>query len=295
MVASTHVSETTSSSAAEHLLLHRQLLEHGLEHEVAAGEALVARAARDDSAQEAGFALRQPALCDLAGEVAADRRQRLLDAGLVDVRQHDGDLEAAEEERRQLRRHQAGADDADARDAPRLRVRNADASLGAALDEVERVDRRLRLRPGKEVGERVLLRPVALLERPGGGAFDQVERPVRGGSGAVDGVVDPGAGTSDDLGDVGQVGFPAWRPARLDRREEELDRLVEELDRLEQRVGEPGLESLRPGEHAVLAQRVLDDELHRGLGADEPRDQLRPAPAGDQAEEDLGAGEVPDT
>ena len=72
------------------------------------------------------------------------------------------------------------------------------------------------------------------------------------------------------------------------------ERLVEELHRLEQRVGEPGLESLLRAQHAVLAQRVLDDELHGLLGADELRDELRPAPAGDEAEEDLRTSEVAD-
>ena len=42
-------------------------------------------------------------------------------AGL-DVGEHDRNLEPAEEERRELRRHQPGADDADALDPPRLGV-----------------------------------------------------------------------------------------------------------------------------------------------------------------------------
>ena len=87
---------------------------------------------------------------------------------------------------------------------------------------------------------------------------------------------------------------PALAGALLDLLEQERERLVEELDRLEQRVGEAGLERLLRVEHAVLAQRVLDDERHRLLGADELRDELRAAPAGDEAEEHLGAGEVAD-
>ena len=59
-------------------------------------------------------------------------------------------------------------------------------------------------------------------------------------------------------------------------------------------VGEALLERLRPGEHPVLAQRVLDDELDRLLGADEPGDELRAAPPGNEAEKDLRASEVPD-
>ena len=78
----------------------------------------------------------------------------------------------------------------------------------------------------------------------------------------------------------------------LDLLEQERQRLVEELDRLEQRVGEAGLVCTAGVEHAVLAQRVLDDERDCLLGADELRDELRPAPAGNEPQEHLGAGEV---
>ena len=74
--------------------------------------------------------------------------------------------------------------------------------------------------------------------------------------------------------------------------EQECERLVEELDGLEERVGVSGLEGLKRVQHPVLPQRVLDDELHRLLGPDELRDELRPAPAGNEAEEHLGAREV---
>ena len=61
----------------------------------------------------------------------------------------------------------------------------------------------------------------------------------------MDGVVDASAALRTTSATSDRSASRAWRPARLDRREEELDRLVEELDRLEQRVGEPGLERLR--------------------------------------------------
>ena len=39
-------------------------------------------------------------------------------------------------------------------------------------------------------------------------------------------------------------------------------------------------------------ERVVDDQLHRRLGADQPRRELRATPAGDQAEEHLGEGDM---
>ena len=50
--------------------------------------------------------------------------------------------------------------------------------------------------------------------------------------------------------------------------------------RLEQRVGDAEGVRLAGLEHPVVAQRVLDDDLHRALGADEVRQQVRAAPAG---------------
>ena len=66
---------------------------------------------------------------------------------------------------------------------------------------------------------------------------------------------------------------------------QQLDRLVEELHRLEQPVGQAHLERLLAVYHAVVLQRVLDDELDRLFGADELRDQLGAAPSGHQAQE----------
>ena len=106
--------------------------------------------------------------------------------------------------------------------------------------------------------------------------------------------VETGACLAADLGDIGEIGFrmPLACPL-LDLVEQESERLVEELDRLEQHLGESGLEGLLRAQHPVLAEGVLDDELHGLLGADELRDELRAAPAGDEPEKDLGAREVP--
>ena len=125
--------------------------------------------------------------------------------------------------------------------------------------------------------------------RPGRRALDQLERPVRRGCLPVDDVVDPCARLADDLRDVGEVGVELAL-ARLRPRpvEQELDRLVEELDRLEHVVDEAELEGVGGPDHPVLSQRVVDDELDGGLGADEARHELRPAPGGEEPEEHLG-------
>ena len=213
-----------------------------------------------------------------------------IDDRLVEVAEHDRHLEAAEEERRQLARHQPCADDADLAHGPRLGA-ELRLALRAPLDEVEGVDRRLRLVSGQQLCDRLLLLAVALLDRPRRGALDQVERAIRGGGGAVHGVVDVRARAAHDRLELGPV-----RLAALDRRLHELeregDRLVDELDRLEQPVGEAELDRVLRLEQPVLAERVRDDELDRLLRADQARRELRAAPGGEEAEEDLGEAEV---
>src|SRR5439155_23944002 len=90
--------------------LHLELLEDRLEHAVAAGELVPAGAAVDDRREER-------LLCS---DLLANRRERLVDASLVEVSEDDRNLEPAQEQGRELGRHQAGADDADLLDrAPR--------------------------------------------------------------------------------------------------------------------------------------------------------------------------------
>ena len=166
--------------------------------------------------------------------------------------------------------------------------------LGAALDEVERVHRGLSLRAGQEVCQRVLLGAVALVERPGGGPFDQIERAIGRGSRSVDLAVEAGARLAAHLADVREIGRrPPLSRTLLDLVQQERERVVEELDGLEERVRVAGIERLPRVEHPVLAQGVLDDELDRLLGADELRNELRSSPARDKPEEDLRAREMP--
>ena len=215
-------SGATSPHLCEDLALDVELLEDRFEHEVAALELLPAGAAVDERREE------RLALADLL----ANRRKRLVDAALLEVAQDDRHLEPAQEERRELRRHQPGADDADLLHPARLHVGQLRRLLRAPLDDRERVRRRLRLRADEQLGHRVLLGRVALLDRPVLRARDQVERDVRRARRAVHGVVDARARLADDRLEVRPV-----RPARSGfvAVARERERLVEELDRLEQR------------------------------------------------------------
>ena len=103
---------------------------------------------------------------------------------------HERDAESLEEERRQLRGHQSGADDSDLLDRARLDVGDSDATFCPALDEVECVQRRAGLAREDEVGKRFGFGVVAVLDRrTRASELDQVERDVRRGRRSVDGVV----------------------------------------------------------------------------------------------------------
>ncbi len=285
---------TCSRSSAKTCFFVVELLEDRLDHEVAVGEVLVAGRRRDQRGEEAGLALVVAAFRDLLLKVGLDALARARERLLADVAHCDRHLQAADDEGCELSRHQARADDPDLADRPRLGVRLARRVLRPALDEVERIQRRLRLAAGQQLAHRLLLGAVALLERPAGaGALDEVERHVRSGRRAVHLPVQPRACLADDVF-FSQVLGPVpgtWPFGR--ELEREGDRLVDELGRLEQAVREAELEGVRAGQHPVLAHRVRHYELDGRLDADEARDELRPAPGRHDPEEALGAGEVP--
>ena len=292
-VARTHSGRDDAFELGEHLLLDRHLLEHRLEDEVATDEGLPFGATRYERAEKARLAFGQTTTPDELAELLCDPGDCLVDLLPGQVAHDDRRLEAAEEEQRQLTRHEPGADDADLPNPVRLRLRDSDAALCATLDEVECVHGRLCLWAGKELGKCVLLCPVAVFERPGRRPLDEVDSPVRRRSRAMNLAVEAGARLSADLGDVGQIGGrTSLAGAFLDLVEQEGERLVEELHRLEEHVGEPGLERLACVEHPVLAERVLDDEPDCLLGPHELRYQLCPAPAGNEPEKHLGAREM---
>ena len=293
-VAMTHSGETTRSSSAKTLLLHPHLLEHRLDDESAAGEDVEPRVPGHDRAEEPRLPRAHAASLHEVGEFVTDPGDALVDLLLREVAHHDGHFETAQEEQCELARHEPRADDTDLLDAARLDVGHPDAAFGAALDEVERVHRGLSLSAGKEVCQRVLLGAVSLVERPGCGAFDQIERAIGRGRRSVDLAVEACSRLPAHLGDVREIGRRSpLSGTLLDLVQQERDRVVEELDRLEERVRVAGLECLLRVQHPVLPERALDDEPDGLLGADELRHELRASPARDEPEEDLRTREVP--
>ena len=261
--------------------LHVEFLEDRFEHEVAAGELLPAGAAVDDRREK------RLACADLF----PNRRERLVDARLLEIAQHDRHLEPPQEQCRELRRHQAGADDADLLHRARLCIGKVRRLLRAPLDDGERIRRGPRLRADEQLGHRTLLRCVALRERPVLRARDQVQRDIRRTCRAVHGVVDARPRFANDRVELRPVRLDALELAELAR---EAERLVDELDRCDQAVGDPELERLGRGQQLVLAQRVQHDHPRRGFGADQLRQQLRAAPGRDDRERDLGKADVAD-
>ena len=134
---------------AEDLPLDRDLLEHRFDHEITTRVRRRVRRPGHERGEKAPLSFAEPAARDLLLEIGADRRNGLFDAGGVDVADHQRNLETPQEQRRELRGHQPGADDTDLLDAAWLRVWDPDALLHAPLDEVEGVDARLRLGAGE--------------------------------------------------------------------------------------------------------------------------------------------------
>ena len=84
----------------------------------------------------------------------------------------------------------------------------------------------------------------------------------------MDGVLDVVPGSAHDRLELRPVGLGSLERA-ADELERERDRLVDELDGLEHAVGEAELDRILRPQQAVLAQRVLDDQLNRRLRADQ--------------------------
>lgn len=213
-----------------------------------------------------------------------------VDPGLVQVGQHHRHLELAGEQQADLRGHQAGSDHADlGHRAGQGLGRRAGRVPGPLLGQVEGVQPSAQLIAHDQVGQRLVLGGEALVPAAVPGPGDQVQRAVGGGRGAVqlavgaepargDGGV-PVRGVSDRRAlDDELAGEHTGGPAQ---------RLLQEVGRLEHGVGHPQLEGLRAAQHLVLAERVLDDDLQRRGRADQPGQQVGPAPAGHQAEEAL--------
>ena len=165
-------------------------------------------------------------------------------------------------------------------------VRGAGRPLGALLHEVERVDARLELVAGDELGERVVLGVRTRSALVGVlGRLEQLERGVwrtRDGADRLSSVLRamPTATshfTSRSIlpGSFGRLTLvlPAMHAVRPG------DRVLEEARRVEDRVGDAELEGVLALERAVVLERVLDDHLERVLDADQVRQQPRTRPS----------------
>ena len=266
---------------AEHLLLDGELLEHRLEDEVAARVGVGARRPRSRATP------RKRALPSLSRPFATSPASSpRIDSAALSARPGSTSVSTTGTSSRRRKSVASCVAIRPAPTTPTAWILRGCASgtpaalLDAPLDDVERVDRGLRLGPGQQLGERVLLRARSPPRGP---------RRRRPRSGRARGTARAPAPcttsstraralrTTSATSERSAVGSRLPSPASI-RRSEELDRLVEELDRLEDVVDEPELERLRGADQPVLLERVVDDQPHGVLGADEPRRQLRPAP-----------------
>ncbi len=239
-VASTQSSRTTCSSSASTRCLTSSSSNTASRTRSQSAKPSVVRSAGDERGEEASLPLVVATLRDLCVDLRTDVRERVVDDLLRDVADDDGHLESAEEEQRDLARHQPASDDPDPADVERRRVRPRRMTLRPLLDEVERVDGRLRLCSWQELADRLLLPAIAVLERPLLRALDEVECGVRRGRRAVNGVVDARPCAPEDRLGVGPVRLrPLLRILRQLPRKGE--RFVDELDRFQKPVGDPEL------------------------------------------------------
>ena len=275
----------------EHPLLELELLEDGLEDEVAIVEALVIDAARGKCREKASLALVVPSFLDLTFELGAKVAEGVVDDLLLYVADDDRELEPAQTQECDLPRHQPCADNSDLGDLPGSGGRTCGMLLGASVDKVEGIDRRLRLRPWEKLADCLFLPAVALGDGPLSRALDQIERDIRGRRGAVNRVVDRRPGAPEDQLGIGPVGLSPLQTL-LDQLACKRERVVDELRGLEQSIGDAELRYVSAQEHPVLAQRVRHDHLDCDFGPDQLRQQLCPSPGGEKTEEHFGKGDV---
>ena len=265
----------------EDLALHVELLEHRLEHEVAACELLPARAAVDERREERLLA--PPP----RGSTRAPRRRAPARGRAARPAPRAGAGRASRAASPSARRRRC---------RPSARVRGfASGRLGGRFDRrsttVNAYADACACGLDEQLGHRLLLGGVALLDRPVPRAGDQVERDVRRARRSVHRVVDARARLAQRPCRAPTSRAPLAR--RLDSSTRERERLVDELDRLEQPVGDAELERLLRRRAACSgAAGSATITLAAASGADEPRQELRAAPARDDREGDLGEADV---
>ncbi len=211
---------------------------------------------------------------------------------LVDVGQHDRDLQPLGEQQRQLPGHQPGTHDAHHGHRPRQRpVRRPRRPLGAALHQVEGVQPAAQLLTHHQVGQRLVLGGEALVPGAGAGPGHEVQGDVRRWRGAVQLRVSHLAAAGDRRVPgrrVLPVVHPVDRNLAAHHPGGPAQRLLQEVRRLEHRVGQTGGEGVRALEQGVVVQRVLHDDRDGAPRSDQVRQQVGAPPPGDQPEEALG-------
>ncbi len=169
--------------------------------------------------------------------------------------------------------------------------------LGPLLHEVEGVERRAALVAGGEFGQCFVLRFEAGLAGALLRSRQEVQRGVRRLRDRADARFEGLAGDGD--GGVpldGALDLSGYvRPLDLHRAGDDsvgpLQAVLQEGHGAEHRVDDAEIQRLLGLEGAVVAQRVLDDDLEGVLDADEVRQDPGAAPPRDDAEEHLGESE----
>ena len=293
-MSSTQVSDTTASTSAKTCCLTLRSSNTASMTTSASAKPSLRDRAGHQRLEPVGLVGVEAALGLQLVDLAVDVRHALVDARLVEVGEDHRHLEALHEQQRELAGHEPGADDADLGDRTgEGLVRRAGGALGAALHEVERVEPRAQVVAHDEVGERVVLGGEALVAggRPGRG--DEVERAARGRGRRRGAWRRRGRGPAATAASQASPRSTSGRSTTIvagDDAGGPAQRLDEEVGRLEaRRRASPSVErvgsglSMRFWLSGFSTMTLTAFSAPTRLGT-----QVGAAPAGDEAEEDLG-------
>ena len=209
--------DTTCSSSREDLLLDAELLEHRLEHEVAAGEASRSRFRPRRSTRGSGLRSGRRPFATRPFSSPPIQATASSTCSCVEIDEHDRHLEAAHEQQRELRRHQPCADDADPPDRARLGVGPTDALLRSGARR-RRTHRRDACACGPGSSSASASSSARYPSSSVHAAAPSISSSARYGAGAAPCTwSSTRARAAADLGGVGEIGGSRLVRARLDR------------------------------------------------------------------------------